>query len=183
MTWSSYPAKPNDAAQIKTLLAAAAKTKHPPVIKAANLVKQKYGNLELARQKAQLSPDQSKAGEVIKKFEAAVLEAYNACFRAVKDAESAKDDDAPSGNWTVVESSNYKKEVGGVQDGAESAKLKAWLGGIKKLGPFGAADAQRIKCTPMSGGEYHVYLGKANRVYFKPDEKTQKVTLNGVKHR
>lgn len=196
----TFPKKKSDRpGAIKDMDTAAKATKDPKIVKAAMAMKQKWGNAEQAREKlAKLDDGSAKSGKILEnnpniaaqigalitKHEAEAEKLYNACAAAVHKAQSAQAAPAaPTGTWKVVEKSKYTKEVELVQDGAESRKLKEWLGGIKKLGPFEAANAKNIKCTPMSGKEYHVYLGKANRVYFEPNEKTRTCTLTGVKHK
>jgi len=164
--WKKFPDGDEATKDIGALVTAAKKTKDKPALVAATLAKQKLGNLEQLKAK----------GNDTKSAEKQLLGLYNDAFELVKAVE-----DQPT--WSVTLGSNFKAELELVQDGAESSKLKSWLAGIKKLGPFEAANAERIKCTPMSGDEFHVYLGKANRVYFTANKKTGSVTLTGVKHR
>lgn len=192
-------AKDKRPAAIAEMDKSAKQTKDPKIVKAAMAMKQKWGNAEQAREKLEAlnkDPDKyqkvfennphiaAQLGQLITKHEDEAEKLYNACAALVSKAETAATTPVvPTGTWKVVEKSGFVKEAGLVQDGAESKKLKSWMGGIKKLGPFASATANGIKCTPMSGKEYHVYLGKANRVYFEPDEKTQTCTLTGVKHK
>lgn len=163
--WKKYPGPPEDEKDIKNLVAAAKKTLNSDAVKACDLVKQKYGNLLQFRAK----------GKDTKAAEKQVMDLYNDAFEAVKEASKVQ-------LWKVVPTSDFKKELEVVKEGSEASKLKAWMSGIAKLGPMDAADAASIKCTPMSGNDFHVYLGKANRVYFTADRKALTVKLTGVKH-
>lgn len=163
--WKKYPGPQEDERDIKNLVAAAKKTLNSDAVKACDLVKQKYGNLLQFRAK----------GKDTAAAEKQVMGLYNDAFEKVKEASKVQ-------LWKVMETSDFKKELVVVKEGSEASKLKAWKSGIAKLGPMAAADAASIKCTPMSGNDFHVYLGKANRVYFTADRKALTVKLTGVKH-
>lgn len=163
--WKKFPGSPDDEKDIKALAIAAKKTLNAEAVKASDLLKQKFGNLQQLRSK----------DKDTKAAEKQVMDLYNDAFAKVTEASKVL-------TWKVVPTSDFKKELEVVKDGSEASKLKAWMSGIAKLGPMEAADAAGVRCTPMSGNEFHVYLGKANRVYFIADRKALTVKLTGIKH-
>lgn len=98
--------------------------------------------------------------------------------KANKKAESTK----VKVSWTVKLGGSYKKDIDGILDGSEMTKLKSWLKDLPSEGPFDAAQNNKIRNEKMSSGEWHVYLGKAARVYYDIDEKKHTVTLTRAGH-
>jgi hypothetical protein len=107
---------------------------------------------------------------------------YNSALAAFleSEAEEEEGEEEKPKKWSVKTAKDLF--AGGVLEGSETSKFKSWVAAIPSDGPMKAADNCGISCTPLKGGEYHVYLGKKNRVYFTSDEKKKVVSLLRTGH-
>lgn len=106
---------------------------------------------------------------------------FNSAVAAFLESEEDEEEsEEKPKKWSVKTSKDLF--AGGVLEGSETSKFKAWVADIPEHGPMKAADENGISCTPLSGGEFHIYLGKKNRVYFTSDQKKKVVTLLRTGH-
>ncbi len=85
--------------------------------------------------------------------------------------------------WTIEYNNEkrFDKDRNGLQR-AEESKFARWLRNIPSYGPFDAADVEHIRLTPLSTGQYHLYIGSYKRVFFDADNTNETVTLQGIGH-